>query len=86
VVAAILVGTQPERALGLLLKSYANKQPLISLSNRLLLSTAILNTFGEPPFETAATQAKSYLDSLSGAPSDNEFDGQLSKMGFILTR
>jgi hypothetical protein len=86
VVAAILVGTRPERALGLLLKSYANKQSLISLSNRFLLSTAILNTYGESPFETAANQAKSYLDNLSAAPSENEFVGQLSKMGFILTR
>jgi hypothetical protein len=86
VVAAILVGTKPERALGLLLKSYATKQSLISLSNRFLLSTAILNTYGEPPFETAANQAKSYLDNLSAAPSENEFVGQLSKMGFILTR
>jgi hypothetical protein len=85
VVAAILVGTRPERALGMLLKSYANKQSLISTSNKLLLSTAILNTYGERPFETAATQAKKYIDSLVSAPSEIEFSDALSTMGFILT-
>ena len=82
---AISVGTPPERALGLLLNSYTNKQSLVSLSNRLLLSTAILNTYGERPFETAAAQAKSYLDSLVSGPSETEFAGGLSKTGFILT-
>jgi hypothetical protein len=84
VVTAILIGTRPERALGLLLKSYAKKQSMISLSNRLLLNTAILNTYGEQPFEIAAAQAKSYLDGLGSAPSENKFAEQLSKMGFIL--
>ena len=85
VVTAMLIGTRPERALGFLLKAYANKQPLVAPSNRLLLSTAILNTYGERTFETAAAQAKSYLDNLVSAPSEIEFTGELSKMGFILT-
>lgn len=82
---AILAGTPPERALALLLNSYANKQSLVSLSNRLLLSTAILSTYGQRHFETAAAQAKSYLDSLVRAPSEIEFAAELSKIGFILT-
>ena len=82
---AISVGTPQERALGLLLKSYASKQSLASPSNRLLLSTAILNTYGERPFETAAAQAKDYLDNLVSAPSEIEFADELSKIGFILT-
>lgn len=82
---AISVGTSRERALGLLLNSYASKQSMVSFSNRLLLSTAILNTYGERPFETAAALAKSYLDSLVSAPSEIEFAGDLSKIGFILT-
>jgi hypothetical protein len=81
---AVSAGTPTERALGLLLNSYTSKLALFSLPNRLLLSEAILNTYGEPPFKTAAAQAKRYLDSLASAPSENEFDGQLSKMGFIL--
>jgi hypothetical protein len=86
VVTAMLIGTRPERALGLLLKSYAKKQSLVSLSNRLLLSTAILNTYGEPPFEAAAAQARRYLDDLASAPSEIEFSGELAKIGFILNR
>src|SRR5262245_2199689 len=82
---AISVGTPRERALGLLLNSYTSKQSLFSLSNRLLLGTAILSTYGEQPFATAAAQAKSYLDSLVSAPSEIEFAGELSKIGFILT-
>lgn len=85
VMTAILIGTQAERALGLLLKSYASKQSLVSLSNRLLLSTAILNTYGERPFETAAAQAKRYIESLVSAPSEAEFANELAKIGFILT-
>jgi hypothetical protein len=85
VVTAILIGTRPERALGLLLKSYANKKSLVSLSNRLLLSMAILNTYGERHFEPAAAQAKRYIDGLVSAPSEVEFSGELSKVGFILT-
>lgn len=83
--AAISVGTPRERALGLLLNSYTNRQSLVPLSHRLLLSRAILNTYGASPFETAAGQAKSYLDGLVSAPSENEFAEELSKMGFILT-
>ena len=83
--AAISVGTPQERALGLLLKSYESKQSLALPSNRLLLSTAILNTYGERTFETAAAQAKSYLDSIVSAPSEIEFADELSKIGFILT-
>jgi hypothetical protein len=82
---AISVGTSPERALALLLNSYTNKQSLVSLSHRLLLSKAILSTYGTSPFETAAGQAKIYLDSLVSAPSEIEFAEELSKMGFILT-
>jgi hypothetical protein len=85
VVTAILIGTRPERALGLLLKSFASKQSLVSLSNRSLLSSAILNTYGERPFEAAAAQAKSYFDGLVSAPSENEFAEELSKMGFMLS-
>jgi hypothetical protein len=83
--AAISVGTSPDRALGLLLNSYTKKQSLVLLSNRLLLSTAILSTYGERPFEAAAAQAKSYLDGIVSTPSENEFADELSKMGFILT-
>jgi hypothetical protein len=80
---AISVGTPRERALGLLLNSYASKQSLVSFSNRLLLNAAILNTYGERPFETAAALAMRYLDSLVSAPSELEFAEELSKMGFI---
>ena len=83
--AAISVGTPPERALGLLLNSYTSRQSLVSLSHRLLLSKAILNTYGTSPFAIAAGQAKRYLDSLVSPPSENEFAEELSKMGFILT-
>jgi hypothetical protein len=82
---AISVGSPRERVLGLLLNSYTIKQPLISFSNRLLLSTAILNAYGERFFETAAGQVKSYLDSLVSAPSELEFAEELSKMGFVRT-
>jgi hypothetical protein len=82
---AISVGTPQERALGLLLKSYTDRQSLVSLSNRLLLSTAILNTYGGRTFETAAAKAKSYLDSLVSAPSEIEFAGELSTIGFTLS-
>src|SRR5262245_4840878 len=85
VVTAILIGTRPERALGLLLKSYASKKSLVTLSNKLLLSAAIVNTYGERHFETAATQAKRYLDGLASPPSEVEFASELSKIGFILT-
>lgn len=82
---ALANGNSAEKALASLLNAYETKKSFLNFISIVHLNRAITNTYGQQPFEMAASSAITYFQGLTSAPTDSAFRGLLEQWGFIMT-